>query len=149
MAEVAWRGNLVEDPAEAGQILRAARRIAVLGIKPESRAAQPAYFVPHYLQQAGYEVIPVPVYYPEVVRILGQPVYRSLVAVPGEVDLLNVFRRPAHIPAHLDDILAKAPRAVWFQLGIRHDEVAERLARAGIRVVQDRCTMVDHRRFVA
>jgi uncharacterized protein len=69
-------------------------------------------------------------------------------AVPGGVDMVNVFRRPVDIPPHVDDILAKNPKVVWFQVGIRHDEAAERLARAGIQVVQNRCTMVDHRRFV-
>jgi len=92
-------------------------------------------------------VIPVPVYYPEVKEILGRPVHRKVAEVPGQVDLVDVFRRPADIPSHLDDLLAKRPRAVWFQLGIRNDAAAEVLARAGIQVVQDRCLMVDWRRF--
>jgi uncharacterized protein len=142
-----WRSNLISDDAGIGDILMSARRIAVLGIKPESRAWQPAHFVPRYLQEAGYEVIPVPVYYPDVAEILGERVYRTLAAVPGEVDMVNVFRRPGDIPPHVDDIMAKKPKAVWFQVGIRNDEAAERLARAGIRVVQDRCSMVDHRRL--
>jgi uncharacterized protein len=142
-----WRSNLISDDAGIGDILMSARRIAVLGIKPESRAWQPAHFVARYLQEAGYEVIPVPVYYPDVEEILGERVYRTLAAVPGEVDMVNVFRRPGDIPPHVDDIMAKKPKAVWFQVGIRNDEAAERLARAGIRVVQDRCSMVDHRRL--
>jgi predicted CoA-binding protein len=93
--------------------------------------------------EAGFEVIPIPVYYPEVTEILGKPVYRRLVDVPGDVDIVNVFRRPEHIPPHVDDILAKRPRAVWMQLGIRNDDAAERLARAGIEVVQDRCLKVE------
>jgi uncharacterized protein len=143
-----WRGNLVTADAGIAEILKATRRIAVLGIKPEWKAGQPAHYVPKYLQDAGYDVIPVPVYYPEVREILGQAVYRELVAVPGEVDMVNVFRRPGDIPPHVGDILAKNPRAVWFQAGIRHDEAAERLARAGILVVQNRCSMIDHQRFV-
>jgi uncharacterized protein len=142
-----WRRNLVTDESRIRQILAATRRVAVLGIKPESRASQPAHFVPRYLRDHGFEVIPVPVYYPEVTEILGAPVYRTLVEVPGDLDLVDVFRRPRDIPGHLDDILAKMPRAVWFQAGIRNDEAAERLARAGILVVQDRCTMIDHRRM--
>jgi uncharacterized protein len=82
--------------------------------------------------------VPVPVYYPEVYEILGEPVYRTLAEIPDPVDLVNVFRRPHHIPPHLPDILAAHPRVVWMQLGIGHDEVAEVLARAGIKVVQDR-----------
>ncbi len=93
--------------------------------------------------EAGFEVIPVPVYYPEVTEILGQRVYRRLVDVPGDVDIVNVFRRPEHVPPHVDDILAKRPRAVWMQLGIRNDDAAERLARGGIEVVQDRCLKVE------
>jgi len=144
-----WERNLVEDDARIRALLLEARRIAVLGIKPESRAARPAFYVPAYLQRVGYEIVPVPVYYPEVTEILGRPVYRRLVDVPGEVDVVQVFRRPAQIPAHVPDILAKRPRAVWFQSGIRHDAAARALARAGILVVQDRCLMVEHRRLVA
>ncbi len=137
--------NLIEDTAGLRSLLNETRTIAVLGIKTEAQTGQPAYYVPQYLQSAGYDVIPVPVYYPDVQTILGRKVYRRLADIPGEVDLVNVFRRPSDIPPHVDDILAKNPRAVWFQLGIRNDEAALKLAEAGIRVVQDRCIMVDHR----
>ena len=142
-----WRGNLVTDAAEIEGILRECRRIAVLGIKPESRAGAPAFFVPEYMLRQGYDVVPVPVYYPEVVEILGRRVYRLLRDIPGPIDMVNVFRRPRDIPPHVVDILATRPRVVWFQLGIRHDEAAETLARAEIRVVQDRCLLVEHRRL--
>ncbi len=143
-----WRDNFIEDAAGIRELLARTRRIAVLGIKTEAKAGQPAYYVPRYLAGVGLEVIPVPVYYPEATQILGRPVFRRLVDIPGEIDLVDVFRRPQDIPAHLDDILAKQPKAVWFQLGIRHDAVAERLARAGIQVVQDRCLMVEHQHAV-
>lgn len=140
-----WRSHLIEDDAGIASILRETRRIAVLGIKtPES--GQPAYYVPAYAQRAGIEVVPVPVYYPEVVEILGERVYRRVADIPGAVDMVNVFRRPKDIPPHVDDIVAKRPRFVWFQLGIRNDDAAERLARAGIDVVQDRCLMVELQR---
>lgn len=143
-ADDTWRAHLLERPREIADLLGRVRRIAVLGIKtPDS--GQPAYYVPAYAQRAGYEVIPVPVYYPEVTEILGRPVYRRVADVPGGVDLVNVFRRPKDIPAHVDDILAARPTAVWFQQGIRHDEAAERFARAGIDVVQDRCLLVELR----
>lgn len=142
-----WRSNLIEDDAGAFRILRNARRVAVLGIKPESHSGQAAHYVPAFLQRVGYEIVPVPVYYPEVTEILGRPVYRSLAAIPDPVDLVVVFRRPVDIPPHLPDLAAKHPAAVWFQLGIRNDAAAEELARAGIEVVQDRCTMVDVRRM--
>jgi hypothetical protein len=87
----------------------------------------------------------VPVYYPDAVQILGQQVYRRLVDIPIDVDLVNVFRLSQDLPPHVDDILAKEPKAVWLQSGIRNDAVAETLAKAGIKVVQDRCIMVDHR----
>lgn len=142
-----WRSNLVTDEAEIREILATTRRVAVLGVKPESRAGRAAHYVAAYLQDAGYDVVPVPVYYPDVEEILGQRVYREVSAIPGHVDMVDVFRRPTDIPQHVDDLIEKHPDVVWFQLGIRNDEAAERLARAGIRVVQDRCTMADHRRF--
>ena len=89
----------------------------------------------------------MPVYYPEMRELFGKPVYRTLSEIPGDIDLVDVFRRPKDIPQHVDDILAKRPKAVWLQSGIRHDEVAERLARAGIEVVQDRCLLVELRRI--
>ena len=140
-----WRANIIEDDAGVGALLAETHRVAVLGIKTEAQSFQPAFYVPQYLVDAGLEVVPVPVYYPAVTHILGLPVYRRLSEIPGELDLVNVFRRPADIPAHLDDLLAKRPRAVWLQSGIRHAEVAEALARAGIKVVQDRCLMVEYR----
>jgi len=138
-----WRARLIESTDEMRALLRQSRRIAVLGIKPETRSSQPAHFVAEYAKEAGYEVIPVPVYYPEVTEILGSQVYRRLVDVPGEIVIVNVFRRPEHVLPHVDDIIAKGTRAVWMQLGIRNDEAAERLARAGIEVVQDRCLKVE------
>jgi len=140
-----WQDNLITDTEGMRQLLADTKTIAVLGIKTELQAGQPAFYVPRYLHAAGFQIIPVPVYYPEATQILGQIVYRKLVDIPTEVDLVNVFRRPQDVPAHLDDMLAKKPRAVWMQLSISHDAVAEALARAGIKVVQDRCLMVDHR----
>jgi len=139
-----WRAHLIESSAGIRSLLEHITRIAVLGIKTEASGA-PAFYVPEYAQHAGYEIIPVPVYYPEATEILGGTVYRTVSAIPGNVDLVNVFRRPKDIPAHVDDILAKKPRAVWFQSGIRNEAAAERFARAGIDVVQDRCLMVELR----
>ena len=130
------------------EVLSAARRVAIIGIKPESRAGAPAFYVPKYLQVVGYEVIPVPVYYPDVTTILGEPVYRRLTEIPGDIDLVVVFRRSEDVPKHVDEILEKKPGAVWLQLGIRNDEAAARWAAAGIKVVQDRCSMVEHRNLV-
>ena len=129
------------------ELLLETKSIAVLGIKTEEQSDQPAFYVPKYMQNAGFKIIPVPVYYPDVTEILGEKVHRQLLQIPDEVDMVNVFRRPQDIPPHLDDLLAKKPKSVWMQLGISHDAVAEQLARAGIKVVQDRCLMVDHRRL--
>ncbi|MEZ5424533.1 MAG: CoA-binding protein, partial [Pyrinomonadaceae bacterium] len=137
--------NILTTDDQVRELLAETKRIAVLGIKPESHSTQPAFYVPKYMADAGYEIIPVPVYYPEVTEILGQPVYRDLTKIPGEIDLLNVFRKSSDLSKHTFDILAKKPKAVWFQLGITNDEVAERLADAGIKVVQDLCLMVEHR----
>lgn len=139
-------GNRLESPDQIRDLLLGLRRVAVLGIKTEAQAGQPAFYVPEYLATAGIEVVPVPVYYPDVVSILGRPVYRRLADIPFEIDLVDVFRRPQDLEGHLEDMLAARPRAVWFQSGIRHDGVAEKLACAGIQVVQDRCLMVEHRR---
>jgi uncharacterized protein len=141
-----WKENLIQSPAAIRELILQSRRIAVLGIKTDTQADQPAFYVPKYLVAAGFELIPVPVYYPEVTAILGQPVYRRLMEVPGDIDLVDVFRRSQDIAGHLEDILAKRPTTVWFQSGIRNDAVAETLAKAGIKVVQDRCLMVEHRR---
>ena len=140
-----WQENIITNSAEIRKLLNETRTIAVLGIKTEAQANQPAFYVPSYLQTAGFQIIPVPVYYPEAARILGQQVFRRLVDIPIDVDLVNVFRLSQDIPPHVEDILAKMPKAVWLQSGIRHDAVAETLAKAGIKVVQDRCLMVDHR----
>ena len=139
-----WRAHLITQSSGIRALLERTKRIAVLGIKIEASGA-PAFYVPEYTQRAGYEIVPVPVYYPEATEILGEPVYRSVAAIPGDIDMVNVFRRPNDIPAHVDDILAKRPRSVWFQSGIRNDAAAERFARAGIDVVQDRCLMVELR----
>jgi len=133
-----WQANLLTTAEEVATLIAEIQRVAVLGIKTEAQASQPAFYVPQYLQNAGLEVIPVPVYYPEVREILGVRVQRRLVDIPGPLDLVDVFRRPEDVEGHVDDMLAKKPGAIWFQSGIRHDGVAEQCARAGIKVVQDR-----------
>lgn len=140
-----WRDHLIESPAQINTLLENTKRIAVLGIKPDPD--QPAYYVPEYAERAGYEIVPVPVYYKDLNEMMGKPVYRTLSDIPGDIDMVNVFRRPNDIPPHVDDIIAKKPKSVWFQLGIRNDDAAEKLARAGIDVVQDHCLLVELRRI--
>jgi len=136
---------LIASDKQISDVLHETNRIAVLGIKSEAHRMQPAFYVPKYMQDGGYEIVPVPVYYPEVTEIMGEKVYRDLRDIPGEIDMVNVFRRAEDISKHTDEILAAKPKSVWFQLGIRNDEAAETFAKAGIKVVQDRCLLVEHR----
>ncbi len=141
-----WRANLVDDDEGLAHIFRDARRIAVLGMK--AGRGEPAFYVPAYLQAQGYELAAVN---PTLAGrdVLGLRVVGSLADLDG-ADVIDVFRRPEFLPGHVAEILALPwrPAVVWFQLGIRSDVAAERLARAGIRVVQDRCMMPDHRRLL-
>ncbi len=145
----AWRANLIEDDAGIAAIVRTMKRVAVLGMKTEAQRGEPAFYVPAYLVEQGVEVVPVPVYYPEATEILGAKVVRRVVDAGGAIDVVDVFRRPRDVASHVEDLIAARPAVVWLQLGIRDDASAERLARAGIKVVQDRCLLVDHRRFAA
>lgn len=141
------RGDLLADHREFDRLLSGLKRIAVLGIKPDDHVAKPAHLVPAYLKRVGYEIIPVPVYYPDVDTILGAPVVRSVAAIHGRVDVVNVFRKPSDLMPHLDDLVAAKPRVVWLQTGIRDDAFAAKLLAAGIDVVQDECLMVEDRRW--
>lgn len=138
-----WQENILRTDGQIADLLRETKTIAVVGIKMESY--QPAFYVPQYMKNAGFQIVPVPVYYPDATEIIGEKVYRTLAEIPQEIDLVNVFRRSADVPKHLDDILAKRPKAVWMQSGIYNDEVAETLAKEGIKVVQNLCLMVEHR----
>lgn len=140
-----WQDNILTTDDKISRLLKETKRIAVLGIKPESHSSQPAFYVPRYMKDAGFEIVPVPVYYPDVTEILGQKVYRDLRDVPGDIDMVNVFRRDTDVPKHVDEIIEAKPKSVWMQLGIRNDEAAEKFAAAGIKVVQNLCLMVEHR----
>jgi predicted CoA-binding protein len=140
---MSWEENLVEDEPGIAEILRNSHVVAVLGMERDENSDRPAYAVPKFLRRRGYEIVPLPVKYPDVTEVDGLRAYHSLSEVPQAVDIVDVFRSPRDIPKHLDDILAKKPKAVWFQSGIRNDAAAETLARAGIKVVQDRCMKVE------
>jgi predicted CoA-binding protein len=137
-----WRSRLVDSEAGITTILDRIRTVAVLGMKtPDGNP--PAHFVPAHAKKVGLRIFPVPVFYPDLTEMLGEKVYRRVADIPEQVDLVDVFRKPSDIPAHLDDIIAAKPHAAWFQLGIRNEEAAERLAKEGILVVQDRCLLVE------
>jgi predicted CoA-binding protein len=133
-----WQENLLSTPEQIRELILKTRRIAVLGIKTEAQADQPSVYVPMYIQKAGFEIIPVPVYYPDATIILGEKVYRRLSDIPGEIDMIDVFRRSHDINGHIEDVLTKKTKSIWFQSGIRNDSAAEIFAKAGIKVVQDR-----------
>jgi uncharacterized protein len=133
-----WQDNLLTTTEQIRDLINTTKRIAVLGIKTDAQADQPSVYVPQYMQRAGFEIVPVPVYYPDATEILGEKVYRQLTDIPGDIDMVDVFRRPNDIAGHIEDILAKRPKSVWFQSGIRNDKAAETFATAGIKVVQDR-----------
>ncbi len=133
-----WQDNLLTTTEQIRDLINTTKRIAVLGIKTDAQSDQPSVYVPLYLQRAGFEIVPVPVYYPDATVILGASVYRSLEQIPGPIDMVDIFRRPSDIDSHVEDILAKKPKSVWFQSGIRNDQAAEIFAKAGIKVVQDR-----------
>ena len=141
----AWQQHLLTSDSQIRELLDTIRTVAVLGARPASMSHKAAFYVPQALQQMGLAIRPVVVHEHQDHQILGEPVHRRLADVPGPIDLIDVFRRPRDLPPHLDDILASRPRAVWLQSGIRHDAFAERLAREGIQVVQDRCLMVEYR----
>jgi len=134
----------LESDAELRSVLSRTRAIAVLGAK--AQWGEDASNVPRYLERVGYAVRAVN---PKLTEWGDAPAWPALAALPERVDLVDVFRAPAHLPGHVDEILALPwhPDFVWFQLGIRDDASAARLEAAGIAVVQDRCTMAEHRRL--
>jgi predicted CoA-binding protein len=138
----------IERAQERAQIVRAMRVVAVVGMKDESRAGQPAVEIPRQLLALGVEVIPVN---PTIASALGRPSHARLADVAEAFDLVDVFRRSERIPALAEEILAlpaeRRPEVVWLQSGIRHDAAAARLEAAGIRVVQDACLGVEAARF--
>jgi predicted CoA-binding protein len=131
-----------ERAADLAAVVRAARVVAVVGMKDDSRAGEPAVEIPRMLLARGIEVIPVN---PTIVSSLGRKAWPRLADVPAELafDLVDVFRRPEFVPALAEEILAlpagRRPAVVWLQTGIRHDAAARALEAAGIRVVQDEC----------
>jgi hypothetical protein len=132
--------------ARLREILTGSPTVAVLGVHKQPEKA--AYYVPEYLHDEGYRVIGVnPEFTTET--LFGEKVRATLSEIQEPIDLVDVFRRPEHIPQHIEDILAMEPRpkVVWFQLGIKNDEAAKVLEDNGILVIQNRCTLADHQRL--
>ena len=125
---------------EAQRLLGAARTIAVVGIS--SDPSRPSYDVAQYLVSAGFEVYLVNPN--EAGPILGLPVYESVAAVPKHVDIVDVFRRPEFVPPVVEDAIAAEAGVVWMQLGIINEAAAAAAREAGLEVVMDRCTKIEH-----
>ena len=130
--------------SELLEVFGSAKTIAVVGIK--DRESEDAYRVPQYMQANGSLIIAVN---PTIESALGEKSYKTLNEVECPIDLVNLFRAPDHIPAHVEEILAleTLPKTVWMQLGIYHGPAASALRAAGVTVIQDRCIMVEHRRL--
>lgn len=130
-------------PEDQKKIFERTKTIAVVGLSPKE--FRDSHQVAKYLQGQGYKIIPV---YPREETILGEKVYRSLLEIEGPVDMVDVFRRSEDVPEVVDQaIQRKDVKTIWLQLGIVHNQAAEKAAQAGITVVQNRCVMVEHRRL--
>ena len=135
--------DISTQPEAIRSLLQQARTIAVVGIS--AKPDRPSHEVAHYLQRAGYTIIPVNPAYEEV---LGQKCYPSLHEVPGKIDLVDVFRKPAEVMAVVDEAIAVGVGSVWLQLGVIAPDAADKAAAAGLKVVSDRCTKIEHRRLI-
>jgi predicted CoA-binding protein len=126
----------------AAEVLRSARTIAVVGLS--SKRWRPSYGVAEYMQRAGYRIIPVN---PREREILGETSYPDLDSIPGEVDIVDIFRRSEYVPEIVEAAIRKGAKAVWMQEGVVHEEAAHRAEDAGLVVAMDRCILKDHRRL--
>jgi predicted CoA-binding protein len=124
------------------RILETYRRIAVVGLS--ANPFRPSHFAAVYLISEGYDVIPVN---PREQEVLGRKSYPSLSAIPGAVEVVDIFREPEAVPAIVDEAIAVGAKVVWMQLGVIHEEAAEKARRAGLEVVMDRCMKIEHARF--
>lgn len=127
---------------QISEILASARTIAVVGLS--SKRFRPSFGVSEYMQHVGYRVIPVN---PNESEVLGEKAYPDLDSVPGEIDIVDIFRRPEHVPAIVEAAIRKGAKVIWMQEGVIHESAARRAEEAGLTVVMDRCILKDHRRF--
>jgi hypothetical protein len=140
-----WHNYLVDSDEAIREILKTSRTIAVVGIKDETHEHEAAHSVPAYLFMRGYRIIPVNPYYKSV---FGIPTLAALDEINEPVDIVQVFRAPANVMMHVEQALKLKPKVFWMQSGIRNQEAAYKLAKAGIKVVQDHCMYMDHLRLI-
>jgi len=133
---------LVSPDADPAQILRDAKTIAVVGLSPKPE--RPSFQVADYLKGVGYEIIPVN---PGHDQILGLRCYPNLDAIPGRVDIVDIFRNSKEVPAIVDSAIRIGAKVIWMQLGIVHEEAAAKAKAAGLVVIMDRCLMIDHQNY--
>ena len=124
------------------RILESYRRIAMVGLS--SNPFRPSHFAAIYLIAEGYDVIPVN---PRESSVLGRPCHPSLAAIPGPAEIVDIFREPGAVPGIVEEAIATGAKVIWMQLGIIHEEAAERARQAGLEVVMDRCIKIEHARF--
>ncbi|MGA2874260.1 MAG: CoA-binding protein [Nitrososphaerales archaeon] len=127
---------------EISDILKRYKTVAVIGMSKNPE--KDAYRIPEYLMKNGYQIIPVN---PSADEILGQKSYKRLADVPGDIDIVDVFRPSEDVPNYLQDAISKKPKVFWEQLGIHNPEAEEKIASAGIKVVYDRCMLQEHQKI--
>ena len=123
-------------------LLSSSKTIAVVGLS--SRKFRPSYGVSQYMQRAGFRIVPVN---PHETEVLGEKAYPNLDAVPGPVDIVNVFRRSEYVPDIVEAAIRIGARAIWLQEGVVHERAAQRARDAGLEVVMDRCILKEHGRL--
>ena len=126
------------------KIIKQTRTIAVVGLSSDPGRA--GYYVPAYLQDVGYRILPVN---PNLITALGETAYPDLASLPLTPDLVLLFQRSEKVPPFVEQAIQKGVKAVWMQLGIRNESAAEKARQAGLDVVQDRCMLVEHRRLAS
>ncbi len=129
---------------EIAGVLKTARAIAVVGLSPKPE--RPSHQVAAYLRAAGYRIIPVN---PNVAEVFGEKSYPALDEVPGQVDVVQIFRRPDAVPEIVEKAVRRGAKTVWMQTGIVNNAAAEAARSAGLHVVMNRCMMAEHQRFTA
>lgn len=131
--------NQYQSAMTIDEILRDCRTIAVVGLS--SNQARPSFGVASYMKAQGYRVIPVN---PNETNVLGEPAYPSLAAVPGTIDLVNIFRKSEDVLPIVEEAIARGAKAVWMQEGIVNEQAAVRAGESGLLVVMDRCWFKEH-----
>jgi predicted CoA-binding protein len=126
------------------ELLRGAKTIAVVGLS--SNPMRPSFGVSRFLQRQGYRIIPVN---PNETEVLGERAYASVKDIPEQIDIINIFRRPARVPEVIDDALVKGTRCIWMQEGVVNHEAAKKAEEAGMSVVMDRCILKEMARLLS